>query len=179
MNSPVQLSTATAADISELEALVNRAYRGAAGQVGWTAESHLLAGPRTDAAALAELLRTPEARILLARDAAQQLLGCVYLQLRADEVYVGLLAVAPERQASGLGKHLLAAAEAYGAQHRCRTATMTVLADRPELVAWYERHGYRRSGETRPFPNDPQHGIPKQALTLLVLTKPLAAAPQP
>jgi hypothetical protein len=52
---------------------------------------------------------------------------------------------------------------------------MTVIRQREELVAYYERRGYARTGEGRPFPlDDPRFGIPKRRdLSFVVLAKPL------
>ena len=58
---------------------------------------------------------------------------------------------------------------------------MTVLAQRLDLIAWYERRGYRPTGENQPFPyGDPRFGIPKRPdLSFMVLAKPLTDAPAP
>jgi hypothetical protein len=50
---------------------------------------------------------------------------------------------------------------------------MTVISVRNELIQWYQRHGYEHTGETKPFPNDPKFGIPKQSLEFVVLKKSL------
>jgi ribosomal protein S18 acetylase RimI-like enzyme len=164
---------ATAADVPALATLVNRAYRGTDGAPGWTHEAHLLGGPRTDAAALQELLATPQAIILTARAEPGQpeLLGCVYLQVQRPELYLGLLAVDPARQAGGLGRQLLAQAEDHARQQQCTAVVMTVLAERPDLLAWYARRGYEPTGETRPLHADHGAGQPQQPLTLQVLRK--------
>ena len=84
-----------------------------------------------------------------------------------------MLAVNPTGQAQGVGKFLLQAAEDYGRQHGCTISKMTVISVRSELIAYYERRGYHRTGATEPFPTDPRFGIPKQPLVLLVLEKAL------
>lgn len=167
------LRPATPADVPALAALVNRAYRGEASRQGWTTEAHLLDGPRTDEAALHDLLAAPDAVILQIFDAAGGLVGCVFLQPRADHLYLGTLAVAPEAQAHGIGGHLLAAAETQARRQGCSHVKITVLAARPELLAWYERRGYARTGATEPFPTDARFGRPRQPLELLVLEKAL------
>jgi hypothetical protein len=48
---------------------------------------------------------------------------------------------------------------------------MTVISVRHELIAWYERHGYAKTDETKPFPTDPTFGIPKQPLEFVVMKK--------
>ncbi|KAA9327653.1 GNAT family N-acetyltransferase [Hymenobacter busanensis] len=167
------LGTATAADIPELVTVVNQAYRGTGTQPGWTHEAHLLKGPRTEPAALQALLATPGAAILTCRSANHHLLGSVYVEVQGPHLYVGLLAVDPARQAGGIGRLLLSAAEDHARRHGCTAVRMTVLAQRPDLLGWYARRGYQPTGETQPFPTGPSHGQPRQPLTLLVLKKPL------
>lgn len=171
MSPALTFRPATAADVPALAVLVNDAYRGEASRRAWTTEAHLLDGPRTDEAALHELLEAPGAAVLQGFDAAGALVGCVYLQARADGLYLGLLSVAPAAQARGAGRQLLAAADDWARQRRCRVVKITVLAARPELLAWYERRGYVRTGATEPFPDDSRFGRPRQPLALVVLEK--------
>ena len=173
MTSAFSLATATFADAPRLVRLVNHAYRGDASRQGWTTEAHLLDGQRIDEAGLLEMLAVPGAAILLCTDENEELLGSFYAHAARPKVYLGMLAVDPERQANGVGKFLIGAAEDYGRQHGCTISKMTVISVRPELIAYYERQGYRQTGETEPFPTDPRYGIPKQPLTLLVLEKAL------
>jgi ribosomal protein S18 acetylase RimI-like enzyme len=168
------IGAATAADVPALAALINRAYRGAASLQGWTTEDHLLDGPRIGEAALRDLLTAPQATLLTYPDAGGTLIGCVYVQQQGRQLYLGTLAVAPEAQAQGVGRQLLAAADTYARQHGCATIKITVLSARPELLAWYERHGYVRTGVAEPFPATTAFGRPRQPLTLLELVKPVA-----
>jgi ribosomal protein S18 acetylase RimI-like enzyme len=165
---------ATEADVPALVALVNSAYRGDSARLGWTSEAHLLDGQRIDETALREMLHAPNAAILTCRTAAGELLGCFHAQATGPRVSLSMLAVAPTGQGRGVGKALLEAAEAYGREHSCTLSKMTVISVRPELIAYYERRGYRLTGATEPFPTDTRFGIPRQPLTLLVLEKPLA-----
>jgi ribosomal protein S18 acetylase RimI-like enzyme len=122
------------------------------------------------------MLLAPNAVLFAQADAANHLVGCVYLQLAgAAELYLSMLAVAPATQARGVGRQLLAHAEGYARQHGCQRISISVLSARPELLAWYERHGYRRTGKREPFPDTTAFGQPQQPLTLLALTKPVAA----
>jgi GNAT superfamily N-acetyltransferase len=168
------IGTATAADVPALAALINRAYRGEASLQGWTTEEHLLDGPRVGEAALRDMLSTPQATLLTYRQAAGALTGCVYLHQQGTQLYLGTLAVAPEAQAQGVGRQLLAAAKDYARQHGCTTLKITVLSARPELLAWYERHGYVRTGAAEAFPATTAFGRPRQPLTLLELVKAVA-----
>ncbi|UYZ64034.1 GNAT family N-acetyltransferase [Hymenobacter weizhouensis] len=167
-------SPATAADIPAVVALVNSAYRGESSRQGWTTEADLLDGSRTDADDLHSILAAPGATLLLARTAAGELLGSVYLKHQAPDLYLGMLTVVPTQQGRGLGKQLLAAAEAHARSLGCTSILMTVISVRHELLAWYERHGFARTGETASFPADPRFGQPRQPLELLVLRKELA-----
>ncbi|AMJ68159.1 hypothetical protein AXW84_12360 [Hymenobacter sp. PAMC 26628] len=165
------LRPAAAADVPALAALVNNAYRGEASRQAWTTEAHLLDGPRIDEAALHELLGAPGGGFLLAVGPSGQLMGGVYLQAQGPCLYLGTLAVAPAAQAHGLGRRPLEAAEAQARQQGCTHLKITVVSARAELLAWYERRGYVRTGATEPFPATTRFGRPRQPLALVVLEK--------
>ena len=167
---------ATLADVPALTVLINRAYRGRGSRQGWTTEADLLDGPRINEAALRIMLRAPTSLLLKALNGSSNLAGCVYLEQVGSRLSLSTLAVAPESQARGVGRQLLAAAEAYARRLDCHTLKITVLSARPELLAWYERHGYRRTGASEPFPESTGFGRPRQPLTLLALEKPVPAA---
>ena len=174
---PLTFRTATQDDIPAVVALVESAYRGDASRAGWTTEADLLDGQRTDADAVAAIVADPASRILLALDSSGRLVGCAQLTARAGgTVYFGMFAVRPGRQGTGLGTRILAEAERHAATLWNATAMeMTVIEQRTELIAWYERRGYRRTGERRPFPyGDERFGIPKRPdLVFAVLRKEL------
>jgi len=165
---------AQAEDIPALHALVESAYRGDSAKRGWTHEADLLGGQRTDADALREIVANRDQTILLAMD-GPNIAGCVQLvRVKKGLAYLGLLTVDPDRQAGGLGKTLLNAAELYVAENwQAGTIEMTVIRQRADLIAYYERRGYALTGETRPFPlDDPRYGLPKsQELEFVVLRK--------
>ena len=169
----MNLATATPADVARLARHVNAAYRGDTARQGWTTESDLLDGQRIDEAGVADMLALPGAAMLLAFDAEGELLGSFHAQAKGRLLYLSMLAVTPTLQTQGVGKFLLAAAEDYGRQHGCTLSHMTVISVRPELIAYYERRGYHRTGATEAFPTDPRYGIPRQPLVLLVLEKAL------
>jgi ribosomal protein S18 acetylase RimI-like enzyme len=168
------------ADLRELVALVNAAYRGAGGSVGWTNEIGLVDGERVTLESLRrEMVATPAACIYLLRD-ADGLLACV----RVDDAwshgepvcYISMLAVRPDRQDAGVGRRMLEFAETQGQAQGARAARMSVVSIRTSLIAWYERRGYRRTGETEPFPYDDAHfGQPqRRGLEFILLQKELA-----
>jgi ribosomal protein S18 acetylase RimI-like enzyme len=167
---------AAEADVPAIVALVESAYRGDVSRVGWTTEADLLDGQRTDAQAVAAILRAPGGTLLLA-EAAGQLVACCQLEQRpAAEAYFGMFSVQPGGQGQGVGRQVLAEAERIAHDEWAATSMiMTVLAQRAELIAWYERRGYRRTGERRPFPyGDERFGIPRRPdLVFEVLAKPL------
>ena len=165
---------ATLDDLPALHRLIERAYRGETAKVGWTNEADLLDGQRTDVEELTEILTDP-ARIMLLAEDAGAMVACLQL---VDEgggtAYLGMLSVEPELQAGGLGRFMIAAAEAEAvARFGADTLRMTVIRQRPELIAWYERRGYARTGETEPFPlSDERFGLPRrQDLEFVVLAK--------
>ena len=176
------LRPALARDAERLAALVNSAYRGDSSRAGWTTEADLLGGQRTDPQALADFIGDggqPADRVMLVHETAGELRACVQLERHADHAYLGMLTIQPTRQATGLGRGLLAAAEAFVRdQWRLPGVVMTVIEQRGELIAWYERRGYRRTGETAAFPyGDPRFGEPKRDdLRVVVLAKTWPAA---
>ena len=167
---------ATMADIPALHALVESAFRGDSARGGWTHEADLLGGQRTDLDALAEAIADPDRTILIAFDDAAAI-GCVEVKRAGTgRSALGLLSVRPDRQATGLGRRLVAAAEDHARTgHHATRMEMTVIAVRAELIAWYERLGYGRTGETRPFPmDDPRFGLPRMPLSFVVLERSIA-----
>lgn len=166
------LQKATLLDLEDLEKLVNSAYRGEYSKKGWTTEADLLDGVRVTRKSLEELMAKPGSVILLLRHTAGRLAGCVNLQLKEDRFYLGMLTVEPAMQGEGIGKQLLQAAESYAREQGIGIIEMTVISRRTELIAWYQRHGYRDTGKTAPFPaGDPAFGIPKLPLEFIVLEK--------
>ena len=165
------IAKVTDADVPMLVKLINSAYRGIDSKKGWTTEADLLDGVRVNDEMLTAMLHTAGAVILKCSNANGDTEGCVYLEQQGDKLYLGLLTVSPEIQARGIGKTLLQAAAEYAKQLQLSSICMTVIAVRTELIAWYERQGYRKTGEIRPFPADHTLVIPKQPLELLVMEK--------
>lgn len=171
-SSKMSILPATQSDISRLLPLVNSAFRGDFARQGWTHEADLLHGAqRTDEATLRALMQIAGAVILKYCNDAGDIEGCVFLNKKERGLYLGMLTVRPDLQRSGIGKKLLAAAEMYAREQGCRYVYMTVFSVREELIAWYERHGYRRTGETRPYEVNPDFGIPTRPLEFIVLEK--------
>ena len=164
---------AGATDVAAVVALVESAYRGDSGRRGWTTESDLLDGHRTDVEAVAALLQQPDDCVLLA-EAAGALIASCHVQRQGEWGYFGMFAVDPARQGAGVGKRVLAEAERVVRERwHCRGMRMTVIEQRPELLAWYQRRGYQPTGEYEPFPyGDERFGVPRRDdLRFAVLTR--------
>jgi ribosomal protein S18 acetylase RimI-like enzyme len=167
---------ATPADIPALHALIESAYRGEASRAGWTTEADLLDGQRTDAEGIADILADPK-QGMLAAWRGEELVGCVLIADRGGGVgYFGMLAVGPTLQGGGLGRRLVKAAHAALAERfGANRVRISVFPQRETLIAWYERLGYRPTGETLPFPyGDERFGRPKRDdLHFIVMERPL------
>ena len=167
--------TATAADIPALIDLVTSAYRGDASRVGWTTEADLLDGQRVDAAGIQADIDRPRSVILLAEQQGQ-LLACCHIADEDGHGYFGMFAVSPQAQGGGVGKQVMLHAEGFAAeQWQLPSMQMTVIDCRDELIAFYERRGYVRTGIKKPFPyGDARFGLPKRDdLQFEILEKPL------
>ncbi|MFC0267521.1 GNAT family N-acetyltransferase [Kushneria aurantia] len=173
---------ATPADVPALVALVTSAYRGEPSRSGWTTEADLLDGGRITPALVEDALAQANTRIVLAESAEPgdgELLACARIDVTEGVGEFGLFAVRPWQQGHGIGRTLLMEAEQTARDELGATRmTMCVIDARLELIGWYERRGYRRSGEYRPFPyGDERFGIPKRDdLRFAVLEKLLSEA---
>jgi len=172
------ISPAGKHDIPALTELLNSAYRGDVSRKGWTTEADLLDGDlRTDAANLDELMHKPGATFLKCSTPDGNINGCVYLQKQERELYLGMLSVSPLLQAAGIGKQLLAAAIEHAKANDCSSIFMTVISARTELIAWYQRQGYRLTGERKPFPTGNQRfGIPTRHLEFVIMERNLGSS---
>src|SRR5947209_2509508 len=168
----MEIIQATVTDISPLLFLVNSSYRGDAAKKGWTHEADLIKGDlRIDETALLKLFDNPNAVILKAINDNDTICGCVYLEKKMNNLYLGMLSVLPELQAAGIGKKLLKAADDYSRKMNCDCIEMTVISDRIELIDWYKRHGYYETGKRKPFIEDRKFGIPAKHIEFIVLEK--------
>lgn len=126
-------------DAEAITALINSAF--------WLAESFLIDRDRIDLESVQSLLE--KGKFMVASDGSI-LAGCVYVELRGDRAYLGLLAVDPRRQKAGLGSMLMNAAEDFCAKAGCHFMDLRIVNVRQELPAFYRRRGYVETG-TAPF----------------------------
>lgn len=163
MESPTEVffRRAVYEDARQIAALVNSAYRGESSKAGWTTEADLLGGQRTDVEEVSALISKADSMILLCFD-GRDLIASVHLEKHRDAARLGMLAVKPMMQGGGIGKRMLAETEKSASKNwGGGKLKMAVLTFRAELIAFYERRGYRRTGIISAFPDDPKFGIPK------------------
>lgn len=159
-SSALTIRPASAADSGRLISHINAAYALA---------EPFMTGPRTDPERLAASMQ--QGSILLAEDGSGQLIASVYVEVRGDRGYVGMLAVSPSRQRSGLGHRMMQAAEEHLRRHRCSAVDITVLSLRTELPPVYRAYGFVETG-TEPF--DYPHPLKDGLQTYcIVMSKPL------
>lgn len=165
------ITKATLGDVSQLNKLINSAYRGESSKEGWTTEANILTGIRTTEEELTETMGDPKNTILKFTENAR-IIGCVLLMAKEQQLYLGMLTVSPELQNSGVGKKLLQQAEIHASALRLPRIVMTVISVREELISWYKRHGYVDTGLREPFPVSDVHiPISEELLEFMVLEK--------
>lgn len=173
------LRPAEETDFPEIIDLANVAYRGTEGDaVSWNLERGILEGQRMNESLLREeLAQKSDGFLMTWRDQADApLLGTFWLSPERDGAWhLSLLMVTPTQQNRGLGRELLAAAEAFAKQQGASRIHISVLHVRDTLIAWYERRGYQRTGETEPFPyGDDRFGRPlRDDLYFVIMEKPI------
>ena len=138
---------ASPADTEALARLINAAFR---------VEQPFIEGDRTSPGGVLAYLE--KGKFLLAESAAG-LAGCVYVELRANRGYLGLLGVDPLQQGAGLGRKLMDAAEDYFRESGCVAVDLRVISARTPLPAFYRHLGYLETG-TAPFAPDVPAKVP-------------------
>jgi ribosomal protein S18 acetylase RimI-like enzyme len=128
--SSISVRIASTTDVPAIISLANAAF----------AIETFLEGTRTDQERMAEMMQS--GAFLVAEDTQGTILASVYIELRGDRGYFGMLAVDPAHQGSGLGRLMTAAAEDHCRQRGCKQMDLTVLTLRPELPGLYGKLGY-------------------------------------
>jgi len=155
--------TAVPADASVIAGIVESAYRGDASRAGWTTEADFLHGRRTDTAEIDALLAGEHGRFVLFEREGVVLASC-YIERQGPVCYFGMFSVHPPAQGSGIGRLVIEEVERIARNEwESERVEMTVIDIRAELIAWYERRGYARTGKTKAFPyGDERFGIPQR-----------------
>jgi ribosomal protein S18 acetylase RimI-like enzyme len=149
------LRAAKLSELIPLQALIQRAYRGQSARGSWSHEGELPAEERISHADLAELIQSPRSKLTVAVAAGRLVGSSLVTRDSPGGCAIGLISVDPDFQCRGVGNQLLGHAEicarnTFAAEH----ADVEVLEHNSRLVAYYEKRGYRQSGETRPYPHD-------------------------
>jgi GNAT superfamily N-acetyltransferase len=173
-----EIRVAAARDVAAITAVVNRAYRPAPGEAGWTHEAHLVAGARTSDAQVEELMTAPGSMLLIGL-CCGEVAACIQVEATGGGCYFGMLAVDPLRQGQGLGTRMLEFAEHYATEKLgASRLVMTVVSRRQDLVSFYLRRGYQLTGRVMDYPS--YAGIPSEpGLELVELAKQDRRVPDP
>ncbi|MFY8090657.1 MAG: GNAT family N-acetyltransferase [Chitinophagaceae bacterium] len=165
------ISIATTKNTVAIKALLDKAYRGEESKKGWTTEAHLIAGEvRTNTQMVEAAINDAKGNMLIYTN-NHTLLGCVHLQEIENKIYLGMFAVEPNLQGSGIGKEILKAAEVYTLNKNLAYIFMKVISVRKELIDWYKRHGFTETGEIIDFMEDNITGKHLEQLQFIVLEK--------
>jgi ribosomal protein S18 acetylase RimI-like enzyme len=176
MDSAPSFRAAGPDDVPALVALIDSAYRGDSSRVGWTTEADFLEGQRTDPEGVLDVIQAAGSRLVVVERGGEPV-ACCQLEHRGAHAYFGMFAVRPTLQGAGLGKIILAEAERFARDDwGVAEMHMTVITVREDLIAWYVRRGYTRTGEMTPFPyGQERFGLPtRDDLRFELLTKKLA-----
>ena len=143
----LRFRVASLADVEALARLINAAFR---------VEQPFIEGDRINPDGVRAYME--KGKFLLAEDATG-LAGCVYVELRGDRGYLGLLGVDPSHQGTGLGRKLMDAAENFFRRAGCVAVDLRVVSARAPLPSFYRHLGYLETG-TAPFAPDVPAKIP-------------------
>jgi GNAT superfamily N-acetyltransferase len=148
MTSTVPIRLAVVADAEKITNIINAAFH--------IVEGFFIDGPRIDQTEVEQLL---DKGAFLLTEAGDKLNGCLYVELRGERSYLGLLSVDPTCQRGGLGSLLMSEAEKYCRERGSRFMDILIVNLRTDLPAFYQRRGYFENG-TAPFPTDVVTKIP-------------------
>ena len=155
--------------LNEILDLVNVAYRG---EEGWTRETEFIAGERATPEHIRSAIEDPHSHLLVYLENGN-IRSCICLEQKSEKDYIGLFAVSPQLQSKGMGKQVLSAAQEYAVRElSVKKFVMAVVSARQELISYYERRGYERTGKTEDYPIHFAVGTPKtRGLTIEYLEK--------
>jgi len=165
----MNLELAALAQAEEICNLVNIAYRG---DIGWTKETDIVEGDRTTALEVKSTIQKNNSFFLVATQ-DDEVVSCICLEKEEDQASIGLFSVHPKFQGKGVGKSILSKAEEYAfSTLQVNKLVMVVVSQRIELISYYERRGYTKTGRVEEYPKYLNVGIPKvKGLTIEYLEK--------
>ena len=108
------------------------------------------------------MITQPQSVILLYKE-KDELCASVHLELQNGKAHLGMLSVRASLQGQKIGQKIIQFSEQFSKKEwSVQEMAIEVLDGREELISWYERRGFRKTGKTMPFPDDPRFGIPKK-----------------
>ena len=163
------LEKASSEQSQAISDLVNLTYRG---EIGWTRETHIIRGNRTSRQDIEVAMSSPNGYFLVVNQ-SYMLASCIYVAKEKDHAYIGFFSVHPTLQGKGFGSQVLQQAEEFAIKNMgIKKFIMFVVSQRQELIAFYERRGYLRTGRIEAYPLHLDIGEPKIAgLTIEYLEK--------
>jgi ribosomal protein S18 acetylase RimI-like enzyme len=169
MNFSLNLTQANIDDAEEINSLLNLAYRG---NDGWTKETDIVEGERSNIEDVNYLIKNQNSHLLTVK-IDDNLVACICIEEKESKAYIGSFAVSPHQQNIGIGKLVLELAEKYASKKLSVTEfVMAVISQRKELIEFYERRGYTRTGEVGEYPVHLNVGVPSvKGLTIEYLAK--------
>ena len=169
MSYNLNLVPASIDDAEQITGLMNLSYRG---KEGWTRETEIIAGERISLDDTKLLIQKDNANMFLAT-IDEAVVACICIEQTGNKAYLGSFAVAPSYQNMGIGTRVLSQAEEIATnQLKAKELIMVVVSQRHELIEYYERRGYRRTGQTEKYPVHLNVGTPiTDGLTIEYLTK--------
>ncbi|RJE69948.1 acetyltransferase [Acinetobacter sp. JS678] len=162
------------ADIPQLVDLINKSYRKQQGR-SWTTELEWVKGLRITEHQLEEQLQLRNSTLLIAETEFSKIVACIGLTFENSQVEIGTFCTDPQVQNMRVGRSVLEYAEQYALKEdpHLTNAVMYVLDIRSELIAYYERRGYVKTGNEQPYPVEANVGVPKVPIKLVEMKKDL------
>ena len=158
MKEKLTLKSAKITDAENLNILINQAYRG---EVGWTRETEIVAGKRSSIKEVYGLIKNLDTNLFIV-EINEDIAACICVEKKQNTALISTFAVNPKFQNQGIGKHVLALAEKFAInQLKVKKLVMVVISQRMELISFYERRGYKKTGKITDYPVHLNLGIPK------------------
>jgi GNAT superfamily N-acetyltransferase len=181
MDGSLEFINADLAQAADIAALINVAFRSEPSGQTWLTDDQ---DKRTDMLSVGnvrETLSSPATPILVGTLANSPKLIAVCLlkapgtcqKTTGAKSWLSMLAIDPSHHQRGYGAATLKAAEAFAIERwDAKRMELNVVNTRVELRAWYEKNGYRATGQIMEFPyGNHRDGLLADALELLVLGK--------
>ncbi|KAF7557386.1 hypothetical protein G7Z17_g718 [Cylindrodendrum hubeiense] len=155
-DSNLKFRLATADDAPQVQAMVESAFRAEDSRPEWTADMKLGSSFRVGVDKVLSQITKPDGGIVMATDNNGALVGSIEVfKASPDLARLSMLAVDQSYQQGGIGRQVLAYAEDYCQKTwGVKTLGLNALSTRQELISWYMRRGYQKTGEVSPFPKE-------------------------